>query len=82
MSKQQDEARLGNGNIWSVVLSLAVPTMLAQFVNVLYSIVDRIYIGNMPGIGDTALAGRRHLRSHRHADRLLRQSRRARRARR
>lgn len=57
MSKQQDEARLGNGNIWSVVLSLAVPTMLAQFVNVLYSIVDRIYIGNMPGIGDTALAG-------------------------
>lgn len=57
MSKQQDEARLGNGNIWSVVLSLAIPTMLAQFVNVLYSIVDRIYIGNMPGIGDTALAG-------------------------
>lgn len=57
MSKQQDEARLGNGNIWSVVLSLAIPTMLAQFVNVLYSIVDRIYIGNMPEIGDTALAG-------------------------
>lgn len=53
----QDESRLGNGNIWSVVLSLAIPSMLAQFVNVLYSIVDRIYIGNMPVIGDIALAG-------------------------
>ena len=31
--------------------------MLAQFVNVLYSIVDRIYIGNIPDIGDLALAG-------------------------
>ena len=31
--------------------------MLAQFVNVLYSIVDRMYIGNIPLTGDTALAG-------------------------
>lgn len=57
MGRKQDENRLGNGNIWKIVLSLAVPTMLAQFVNVLYSIVDRIYIGNMPHIGDLALAG-------------------------
>lgn len=48
---------MGSESIWKVVLSLAIPTMLAQFVNVLYSIVDRIYIGNMPGIGDLALAG-------------------------
>jgi len=57
MSRRQEESRLGNGKIWKVVLSLAIPTMLAQFVNVLYSIVDRIYIGNMPDIGDLALAG-------------------------
>lgn len=56
MSKRQEESRLGNGKIWKVVLSLAIPTMLAQFVNVLYSIVDRIYIGNMPDSGDLALA--------------------------
>ena len=31
--------------------------MLAQFVNVLYSIVDRMYIGNIPEVGDAALAG-------------------------
>lgn len=48
---------LGNDKISSLVLRLAVPTMVAQFVNVLYSIVDRMYIGNIPLIGDMALAG-------------------------
>ena len=36
---------------------LAFPSMLAQFVNVMYSIVDRMYIGNIPEIGALALAG-------------------------
>ena len=40
-----------------LLLRLAVPTMLAQFVNVLYSIVDRMFIGHIPGIGSLALAG-------------------------
>ncbi len=40
-----------------VVLKLAIPSMLAQFVNVLYSVVDRIYIGHMPDVGTLALAG-------------------------
>ena len=31
--------------------------MIAQFVNILYSIIDRMYIGNIPDIGDLALAG-------------------------
>lgn len=48
---------LGNDPIPKLVLNLAVPTMIAQFVNVLYSIVDRMYIGNIPVIGDVALAG-------------------------
>ena len=54
MKKTND---LGEDKILSLVLRLAVPTMIAQFVNVLYSIVDRMYIGNIREIGDVALAG-------------------------
>ena len=53
---------LGRDPIPSLVLKLAIPTMIAQFVNVLYSIIDRMYIGNIEGIGNLALAGVRHLR--------------------
>ncbi len=48
---------LGRDPIPSLVLKLAIPTMIAQFVNVLYSIIDRMYIGNIKGIGNLALAG-------------------------
>lgn len=48
---------LGKDPIRALVFRLAIPTMIAQFVNVLYSIVDRIYIGNIPLVGDQALAG-------------------------
>ena len=46
---------MGKDPIFPLVLRLAIPTMLAQFVSVLYSIVDRMYIG--AGVGDLALAG-------------------------
>ena len=48
---------LGRDPVFRLVCRLAIPTMLAQLVSVLYSIVDRIYIGNIPQIGDLALAG-------------------------
>ena len=48
---------LGRDPVGRLVFRLAIPSMLAQFVNVLYSIVDRMYIGNIPEIGDAALAG-------------------------
>lgn len=48
---------LGRDPIRTLVLRVALPSMLAQFVSVFYSIVDRMYIGNIPEIGDTALAG-------------------------
>ena len=48
---------LGRGRLFPLVCRLAIPTMLAQLVSVLYSIVDRIYIGNISGIGELALAG-------------------------
>lgn len=54
MARQND---LGQEPVFSLVLRLAVPTMIAQFVSVLYSIVDRMYIGNIAVIGDMALAG-------------------------
>ena len=40
----------GKDPIPVLVLKVSVPFMFAQFVNVLYSIVDRIYIGNIPVI--------------------------------
>jgi len=40
-----------------LLLRLAIPTMLAQLINVLYSIVDRMFIGHIAGIGSLALAG-------------------------
>lgn len=54
MKKEND---LGRDSVGRLVLRLAIPTMIAQFVNILYSIIDRMYIGNIPKIGDLALAG-------------------------
>lgn len=51
------ENNLDSDNIRGLVIRLAIPSMLAQFVNVLYSIVDRMYIGNIKEIGEVALAG-------------------------
>ena len=48
---------LGCEKISRLVFKIAIPSMLAQFVNVLYSIVDRIFVGNIPGAGDLSLAG-------------------------
>ena len=51
------ENNLDTDDIKGLVWRLAFPSMLAQFVSVLYSIVDRMYIGNIPEIGEAALAG-------------------------
>ena len=45
------------GKIPAVIMGMAVPLIAAQLVNVLYNIVDRIYIGHIPGIGARALTG-------------------------
>ena len=49
------ENDLGRDDIKKLVWRIAIPSMLAQFVSVLYSIVDRMYIGT--GVGSLALAG-------------------------
>lgn len=46
-----------NGKISKTVLKLSIPLVLSQLINVLYNIVDRIYIGNMKDVGEVALAG-------------------------
>lgn len=51
------ENNLGKDNIRSLVFKIALPSMLAQFVSVFYSIVDRMYIGHIQEVGDMALAG-------------------------
>ena len=51
------ENDLGHDRIRQLVFRLAIPSMLAQFVSVLYSIVDRMYIGNIAEVGELALAG-------------------------
>lgn len=50
-------SRLSNEPIRKLLISLAVPTVLAQLVNLLYNIVDRMYVGRIEGIGSLALAG-------------------------
>ena len=54
---QKDNAFLGTERIGKLLFQLAIPTVAAQMVNMLYNVVDRIYIGHMPGDGDLALTG-------------------------
>lgn len=48
---------LGEGSIPKLMAKLAIPAVVAQVVNLLYNIVDRIYIGHIPQIGADALTG-------------------------
>ena len=52
-----DKTFLGTEPIGKLLRKLAIPTVAAQIVNMLYNVVDRIYIGHMPGDGDLALTG-------------------------
>jgi len=54
---QRSEERLGTEPLPKLIFSLAIPAVLAQIVNLLYSIVDRIYIGHIPDVGALALTG-------------------------
>ena len=44
---------LGKEPVGKLLLRLALPTVTAQIINMLYNIVDRMYIGHIPNIGDT-----------------------------
>ncbi len=55
MRREQDF--LGKEPVGRLLLRLALPTVAAQVINMLYNIVDRIYIGHIPDIGAMALTG-------------------------
>lgn len=56
-TKVKREQDLGSDSIGRLMFTLAVPAITAQLVNMLYNIVDRIYIGHIPEIGSNALTG-------------------------
>ncbi len=49
--------KLGTGKISVLLAQLAIPAVIAQIINLLYNIIDRIYIGHIPEIGSIALTG-------------------------
>ena len=57
MQKQNNTNPMETGSIPKLLAQLAIPAVVAQIINLLYNIVDRIYIGHIPGIGAAALTG-------------------------
>ena len=55
--EESREKKLGTAPLGKLIFQLALPGILAQLINVLYNMVDRMYIGHMPGDGATALTG-------------------------
>lgn len=55
--KRGDSGNFGSGSVSRAIIRMAVPMMLAELVNVLYSVVDRMYIGHIPLVGDLSLTG-------------------------
>ena len=54
---QIHQTDFSTGNVYRNIMEVAVPMIIAQILNLLYNIVDRIYIGRIPEIGATALTG-------------------------
>ena len=54
---EQNKEFLGTEPVGRLLFKLSVPAVVAQMINMLYNIVDRIYIGHMPGDGSLALTG-------------------------
>ena len=57
MQVTKDNDFLGRDPLGGLLFKLALPTITAQLINMLYNVVDRVYIGHMEGIGDLALTG-------------------------
>lgn len=55
--EQTKEQKLGTMPLPRLMASLAIPSVIAQLINVLYNIIDRMYIGHIPGSGPVALTG-------------------------
>ena len=53
--EESREKLLGTAPLGKLIFQLALPGILAQLINVLYNIIDRMYIGHMEEVGATAL---------------------------
>ncbi len=49
--------QMATAPVWKLIIKLSIPAILAQIVNLLYNVVDRIYIGHMEDVGTAALTG-------------------------
>ncbi|MGL5314686.1 MAG: MATE family efflux transporter [Peptostreptococcaceae bacterium] len=57
MSKETTQNRLGEEPIGKLLIQFAIPAIIGMVVNMLYNVVDRIYIGNIPDVGALAITG-------------------------
>lgn len=57
MASASEKQDLGTGSVGRHMMRLAVPAVVGQIINLLYNVVDRIYIGHIPAVGGTALTG-------------------------
>lgn len=53
----QQQKDFSQGKVWRNITAQAVPLTIAQLIHLLYNVVDRIYIGHLPGVGSLALTG-------------------------
>ena len=56
-NKQDISKQMATAPVWSLIIKLSIPAILAQIVNLFYNVVDRIYIGHMEDVGTVALTG-------------------------
>ncbi len=56
-SKRTAGGDFASGKIWKIITAQAIPLTIAQLIQLLYNVVDRIYIGHLPGTGALALTG-------------------------
>ena len=54
---RNNQLELGQESIGKLLLKYSVPAIIGMMVNALYNVVDRIFIGNIPGVGPMAIAG-------------------------
>ena len=55
--REQRKTDLGTGSVGRLLVRLALPAVVAQVINMLYNLVDRMYVGTIPVVGTDALAG-------------------------
>ena len=55
--KEKPRQDMGSGSVGKLMLQMAVPAVVGQVINLLYNVVDRIYIGHIPEVGGAALTG-------------------------